>query len=49
MAYSTSHYFLKPIVPRITIGVTINGINLIQFNAKSMHDLVIDKKIREIK
>lgn len=36
MAYSTSHYFVKPIVPRITIGVTINGINLIQFNAKSM-------------
>ncbi|WP_137665471.1 hypothetical protein [Enterococcus hulanensis] len=35
MAFSTKYYYVKPIVPPITIGFSISGIVLKKFNARS--------------
>ena len=35
MVYSTKYYFVKPIIPTIKVGLTICGIKLIKFDART--------------
>ncbi|EME7220752.1 hypothetical protein OHM08_002563 [Enterococcus faecium] len=35
MAFSTNHYYVKPLVPRIKLGIELNGIRLSRFNART--------------